>query len=198
MSSDSPSRLYLASASPRRRELLEQIGVPLQVLRCEVDETALPGEAPATYVERIAMAKALAATALVGAVDTVLAADTAVVLDHHILGKPADRAGSEQMLRMLSGRMHQVMTCVVVARGSEVRRVRVDTRVWFRTLSDSEISQYWETGEPVDKAGSYGIQGLGAVFVERLEGSYSGVVGLPLAETAALLDQFGIACWQRP
>lgn len=197
MSSEAPVGIWLASASPRRRELLEQIGVPLQVVRCAVDEAVEQAEAPADYVERIARLKVAAGVVAAPPGAVVLAADTAVVVDRRVLGKPADREQGLDMLRLLSGRSHLVMTAVAVACGKRTRLVRVDTRVWFRPLSEDEMRAYWETGEPADKAGGYGIQGLGAVFVERLEGSYSGVVGLPLAETALILADFGIACWQR-
>lgn len=197
MSSEAAGGIWLASASPRRRELLEQIGVPLQVVRCAVDEAVEPAEAPTDYVERIARLKVAAGLTLAPPEAVVLAADTAVVVDQRILGKPADREQGLEMLRLLSGRSHQVMTAVAVACGERTRLLRVDTQVWFRPLSEDEMEAYWNTGEPADKAGGYGIQGLGAVFVERLEGSYSGVVGLPLAATALMLADFGIACWQR-
>lgn len=188
--------LYLASASPRRRELLEQIGVPVQVVRCAVDEQVLAGELPEQYVQRVTRAKVLAGVAQAPLDAVVLAADTAVVLDGQILGKPADREHAMRMLRALSGREHQVMTAVAVMRGAEVQLQLVTTQVRFRALTESEMTAYWETGEPVDKAGGYGIQGLGAVFVEHVSGSYSAVVGLPLMETAVLLDDFGIRCWR--
>lgn len=197
MLSEAASALWLASASPRRRELLEQIGVPLQVLRCAVDETVRPGEAAGDYVDRVTEAKVRAGVAAAPPGAVVLAADTAVVSGDMILGKPVDRDQGLAMLRRLSGTEHRVLTAVAVASGERLERVQVETRVRFRALAQSEISAYWETGEPLDKAGSYGIQGLGAVFVERIEGSYSAVVGLPLAETAQLLARFGIACWQR-
>jgi septum formation protein len=198
MWSEPNAGLWLASASPRRRELLEQIGVPLRVLRCAVDESVMTSELPSNYVERIALRKVEAGVNAAPSGAVVLAADTAVVVDQRILGKPADREQALAMLRLLSGRAHQVMTAVAVACGTRSALVRVDTQVWFRQLNEDEMAAYWETGEPADKAGGYGIQGLGAVFVERLEGSYSGVVGLPLAETARMLADFGIACWQRP
>ena len=188
--------LYLASASPRRRELLEQIGVPVQVVRCAVDEQVLAGELPEQYVQRVTRVKVLAGVAQAPLDAVVLAADTAVVLDGQILGKPADREHAMRMLRALSGREHQVMTAVAVMRDAEVRLQLVTTQVRFRPLTESEMTAYWETGEPVDKAGGYGIQGLGAVFVEHVSGSYSAVVGLPLMETAVLLDDFGIRCWR--
>jgi len=188
--------LLLASASPRRRELLAQIGVPTQRVHCEVDEQVMPDELPAAYVERVTRDKVLAGVAAspVGAV--VLAADTAVVLDEQILGKPRDREHAAQMLAALSDREHQVLTAVAVARGEQVELRLVTTQVRFRCLSAAEIAAYWASGEPADKAGAYGIQGLGAVFVAHISGSYSAVVGLPLLETAALLEGFGISCWQ--
>ena len=188
--------VHLASASPRRRELLAQIGVPVTLVRCAVDEQALPREAPADYVQRVTRDKVVAGVAAAPAGAVVLAADTAVVLGDRILGKPADRQQGLAMLRALSGREHQVMTAVAVAQGEQIRLELVSTRVRFRPLEDNEIQAYWDTGEPADKAGGYGIQGLGAVFVERLAGSYSAVVGLPLMETARLLAGFGVPCWQ--
>lgn len=188
--------LYLASASPRRRELLEQIGVPVQVVRCAVDEQVLPGESAPVYVQRVTRSKVQAGVAEAPPGAVVLAADTAVVVDGQILGKPADRAQALDMLRTLSGREHEVMTAVAVARGAEVRLELVTTQVRFRPLSEAEIAAYWASGEPADKAGGYGIQGLGAIFVAQLSGSYSAVVGLPLMETASLLAGFGIRCWQ--
>lgn len=192
--------LYLASGSPRRRELLTQIGVPFMTQIVPIDENALPGEAPAVYVERLARAKAQAGLAALGDVSgaVVLGADTAVVLDGRILGKPADRMQALATLRALSGRTHQVLTAVAVANATRVHARVVSSCVSFRPLTDVEIDAYWASGEPRDKAGSYGIQGLAAVFVSRLQGSYSSVVGLPLCETAELLGEFGIACWQLP
>ncbi|SDR71736.1 Maf family protein [Pseudomonas oryzae] len=190
--------LHLASASPRRRELLLQIGVPHQRVAAPIDESVLPGETPAAYVERLARAKAAAGLAALGAADAcVLGADTAVVLDGRILGKPADRADGLAMLAALSGREHEVLTAVAVADASRCLTRVVRSRVHFRTLAEAEREAYWASGEPQDKAGGYAIQGLAAIFVDRLEGSYSAVVGLPLAETAELLAGFGIACWQR-
>lgn len=188
--------LYLASTSPRRRELLEQIGVAVQVVRCVVEEQALPGESAAVYVQRVTLDKIRAGVAQAPADAVVLAADTIVVLNDQVLGKPDDREDALAMLRALSGQEHEVMTAVAVARGADVRSQRVTTRVRFRPLSEAEIIAYWDSGEPADKAGGYGIQGLGAVFVEHLAGSYSAVVGLPLMETAGLLAGFGIRCWQ--
>jgi len=190
--------LYLASGSPRRRELLSQIGVPYRLHSLPIDETVLPDEAPLAYVERLARAKAQVALASLGEdVDSVvLGADTSVVLDGCILGKPVDREDGLAMLRALSGRSHQVLTAVaLVSPGRTLCRV-VSSEVSFRPLTEAELAAYWASGEPRDKAGGYAIQGLAGVFVRQLHGSYSAVVGLPLCETAELLGQFGIACWQ--
>ncbi|MDH0896988.1 MULTISPECIES: Maf family protein [unclassified Pseudomonas] len=190
--------LHLASGSPRRRELLAQIGVPFVTLIASIDETALPDEPAQRYVERLAREKAQAGLATLerpeGAV--VLGADTAVVLDGRILGKPNDRADALSTLAALSGREHEVMTAVALAATDRVGSRVVVSRVRFRPLRPGEAEAYWATGEPRDKAGGYGIQGLAAVFVSQLEGSYSAVVGLPLCETAQLLEVFGIPCWQ--
>lgn len=191
-----PTTLYLASGSPRRRELLAQIGVPCQVVLAPVDESLVAGETPLAYVERLARAKALAGLALGAADAVVLAADTSVVLDGQILGKPADRADALATLAALSGREHQVLTAVAVACATRVAVRVVSSQVWFRPLTHTEIEAYWASGEPQDKAGSYGIQGLAAVFVRQVQGSYSAVVGLPLCETAELLAEFAIPCWQ--
>lgn len=190
--------LYLASGSPRRRELLTQIAVPFLTQIAPIDENALPGESPIAYVERLALSKAQAGlAALIDTTDAVvLGADTAVVLDGRILGKPTDRADALATLSDLSGRTHEVLTAVaLVSRERQVSRV-VTSQVTFRALSQAEIEAYWASGEPQDKAGCYGIQGLAAVFVSQLQGSYSAVVGLPLCETAALLAEFAIPCWQ--
>ena len=191
--------LYLASGSPRRRELLGQIGVPFTTLPTVIDETPLPSEPAVDYVRRLACAKAqvgLASLAAPGAA-VVLGADTSVVLDGRILGKPQDRADALAMLAALSGQTHEVLTAVALANNQRCEVRVVSSQVSFRTLSTAEIEAYWASGEPQDKAGSYAIQGLGAVFVADLHGSFSAVVGLPLCETAALLADFGIPCWQR-
>lgn len=188
--------LYLASASPRRAELLRQIGVSFETVLAPVDETPLWGESASSYVERLAVAKAQAAfTVLNDEASCILAADTCVVLDGNILGKPSGEQESFQMLSALSGRTHQVLTAVaVLGQGRCISQV-VSTEVCFGPLSAEQITAYWHTGEPQDKAGSYAIQGLGAIFVERIEGSYSAVVGLPLSEVAQLLKGFGVSCW---
>lgn len=189
-------RLILASSSPRRQELLTQIGVPFSVQVPAIDETPLVGEAPPAYVQRMAEEKARAVLAQQAGDVCVLAADTSVIVDGLILGKPADAADAKAMLLRLSGREHQVLSAIAVADQSRLNSHVVSCKVAFRTLTDAEIEAYWLTGEPRDKAGSYAIQGLGAVFVQAIHGSYSAVVGLPLAETAALLGEFAIACWQ--
>lgn len=194
-------QLLLASGSPRRRELLTQIGVPFTTLGTDIDETPLKDETPAAYVERLARGKADAGLLQLAndpAYPTacVLGADTAVVLDGRILGKPADEAEALAMLAALSNREHDVLTAVAVVDEQHCETRVVSSRVRFRPISEPEARAYWASGEPCDKAGSYGIQGLGAVFVENLSGSYSAVVGLPLCETAEMLQRFGIPCWQ--
>ncbi len=189
-------RLILASSSPRRQELLEQIGVPFSVQVPAIDETPQASEPPAAYVQRMAEEKARAVLAQQTADVCVLAADTSVIIDELILGKPADAAEAKAMLLRLSGREHQVLSAIAVADQNHLKSQVVSCRVVFRELTEAEIDAYWRTGEPRDKAGSYAIQGLGAVFVRAMHGSYSAVVGLPLAETAALLGEFAIACWQ--
>jgi len=192
--------LHLASGSPRRRELLAQIGVPFQVLSAAIDESVRPGETAEHYVERLAREKAAAGLAALGdaaAGTCVLGADTSVVLDGRILGKPLDRDDALAMLADLSGREHQVLTAVSVAESGHCVSRLVTSRVRFRVIPQAEREAYWATGEPLDKAGGYAIQGLGAVFVENIQGSYSAVVGLPLLETADLLGEFGISVWQR-
>jgi len=187
--------IYLASASPRRRELLEQIGIHYQQLLVDVPEVLEEDEVAEMYVLRVALEKARAARALLAADDPapVLGADTAVVIDGEVLGKPRDRSDALAMLSRLSGRWHQVLSAVAVvgAEGEEHSRLSVNA-VQFRPIGAAEAEAYWQTGEPADKAGGYAIQGRAAAFVERLEGSYSGVMGLPLFETAELLQLFGI------
>jgi septum formation protein len=191
--------VFLASASPRRRELLRQIGVAVRLLDIGVDESTLRGEAPDSYVIRLACAKAEAGWARCeqGADAPVLAADTAVILEETILGKPKDQSDAANMLKCLSGRSHEVLTAVALRsqRGVESRLSR--SVVSFRKISAAEVERYWLSGEPGDKAGGYGIQGFGAVFIRELRGSYSGVMGLPLYETAQLLDEAGVARWKQ-
>ncbi len=182
--------LILASASPRRRALLEQLDLHFTVAVADIDERARAGEAPADLACRLAREKAL--TVLGHEPDaTVLASDTIVVRDGEVLGKPADEDDAARMLRLLSGRSHQVMTAVAVLRQDYEDVFLVTTEVTFRPLSDAEIHAYVRSLEPLDKAGAYGIQGLGAAFVERIQGSYSAVVGLPLCETVQALRRAG-------
>jgi septum formation protein len=185
----------LASVSPRRHELLAQIGVPHSVVAADIDETAMPGEAPRDYVVRMARQKALTVRQR-GARLPVLAADTTVVLDNTIYGKPRDRDDGVAMLGRLSGRTHEVLTAVALASSHEVTLCLSVSTVRFRGLTPQECAAYWDTGEPRDKAGGYAIQGAAAVFVESLSGSYSGVMGLPLFETAELLRAAGVAYWR--
>ena len=186
--------LLLASASPRRRELLWQIGVPHAIAIAAIDERPLAGETAAECVRRLALAKAHRVQQ--GSLP-VLGADTAVVVDGAMLGKPADRVAGLAMLARLAGCVHEVLTAVALvdARGSEVRLSRSEVR--FRAIDALECERYWESGEGRDKAGGYAIQGFGAVFISELHGSYSGVMGLPLFETAALLDAAGVPRWQQ-
>ena len=184
--------IILASGSPRRQALLQQIGVRFRQQVADVDETPLDNESAQDYVVRLAVAKACAVRQQSGADKApVLGADTAVVVDGRLLGKPADLAHARDMLQLLSGRRHQVLSAVALVQDRQAVVASV-SNVWFRALSEKDIEDYWKTGEPRDKAGAYGIQGIGAIFIERLEGSYSGVMGLPLYETARLLQDFGI------
>ncbi len=193
--------ILLASASPRRKSLLGQLVKEFDVLPADIDETPLHNEIAADYVKRMALEKAMAASILSQQSKLsppnraiIIGSDTSVVLDGKILGKPESFEQAKGMLRSLSGETHEVMTsvCLLDARVEHVVVKNVVTKVTFRRISDLEISQYWQTGEPQDKAGSYGIQGLGSVFVEQIAGSYSAVVGLPMFETAQLLQQVGI------
>jgi septum formation protein len=189
------AQIILASASPRRMELLNQINVTYSVNPVDIDETPLPNEAPLAYVQRLAAEKSAACRAQLGDSLPVLAADTAVVLGDLIMGKPKDQHDAFTMLRQLSGKMHRVYSAVSL-RGREHGQVVSITEVTFRTLMENEIVAYWQSGEPVDKAGSYAIQGLGGVFVASISGSFSGVVGLPLFETAELLVSQGIGIFK--
>jgi septum formation protein len=195
----SHSFIYLASGSPRRRELLQQIGVNFRVIGADLDETAFQDESPLAYVSRLAQAKAGVGWERSRDLGTapVLAADTAVVLDAKILGKPKGLNDAMAMLLELSGRAHQVLTAVALRTAAGTRVEVSHSTVAFRSIDPSEARAYWETGEPTDKAGAYAIQGYAAVFVSDLKGSYSGVMGLPLFETAALLAAAGVTCWQR-
>jgi septum formation protein len=186
--------ITLASASPRRSQLLEQIGVRHRVRPTEIDETPRPGEAPEAYVARLAAGKAEAAWAADPS-RPVLAADTAVALGAELFGKPEDQNDGVRMLAALAGRTHRVLTAVAVRSGGGLRSALSVSDVSFRALTPAECRRYWETGEPRGKAGGYAIQGLAATFITRLAGSYSGVMGLPLAETAQLLAAAGVRLW---
>jgi nucleoside triphosphate pyrophosphatase len=179
--------VLLASASPRRRELLTQLGVPHEVLAVDVDETALAGETAQQLVTRLALQKALAGRRR-DVARPVLGSDTVVVVDGVVFGKPADRSDAVRMLAALSGRTHRVMTAVALVCGADqVAQALSDTAVTMRRIAPAEAADYWDTGEPQGKAGGYAIQGRGALFIEHISGSYSGVMGLPLYETAQLL-----------
>jgi septum formation protein len=197
--------IYLASRSPRRRELLKQIGVNFQVVQLredprrgpDIDETPRAAEKPVDYALRMARTKAelainfLQRRALLHRWP-VLAADTTVVCDQRVIGKPADADDAARMLSGLAGRMHEVISAVAVAFGERVELAQSLSKVWFRALSDEEVRRYVASGESFDKAGAYAVQGRAAAFITRIEGSYSGVMGLPLAETSDLLAKFGI------
>jgi septum formation protein len=189
------AQIILASASPRRKELLDQINITYSINPVDLDETPLPNETPLDYVQRLAAEKSAACIAQLGDGLPVLAADTAVVLGGLILGKPKDRDDALAMLRLLSGKMHRVYSAISL-RGREHGQAVSITEVTFRPLTECEISAYWQSGEPADKAGSYAIQGLGGIFVKSISGSFSGVVGLPLFETAELLSRQGIGLFK--
>ena len=183
------STLILASTSPRRREILETLNIDFAVAVVDVDEALRAGEAPEEMVLRLAEAKAEAADVEPGSF--VIGADTAVVVDGEVLGKPRDEAHELAMLARLSGRVHRVLTGVALRGPHGTRSVLSETDVQFREIGRDEGLAYWHSGEPQDKAGGYAVQGLGGIFVERIEGSYSGVVGLPVFETVALLREAG-------
>jgi len=188
------TQLFLASASPRRREILERMGVAFETVAQSADETVLPDEAPEVFAIRLALEKARAGLQQrpAGATAPVLGADTAVVIDDQILGKPDDRQEALAMLEQLSGQTHRVLTGVALVDGErELTRLSL-SMVTFREIPAAEQAAYWESGEPLGKAGGYAIQGAGGVFVEQLEGSYSGVMGLPMFETHDLLMEFAI------
>lgn len=191
-----PNTIYLASASPRRREILVSLGFQPVPLAAETDETARPGEAVADYVARMARQKNAAARQLaaqrgLALAQPLLSADTVVALDNAILGKPRDAAHARELLESLSGREHQVWTAVCVSLGGQTLEAAQRSDVRFKELSTQEIAAYIASGEPLDKAGAYGIQGIGGVFVAHLSGSFSGVMGLPVFETVQLLRQLG-------
>lgn len=196
--------IYLASRSPRRRELLRQIGMTFELIplregpgrSADVDETPHQGESADDYVLRVARDKARAAARIIAArrivARPVLAADTTVVCDNEILGKPANADDAARMLGRLAGRAHRVLTAVAVAAEDRLETRVSESCVWFRVLDMAEIRRYVATGEPYDKAGAYAVQGQAAAFISRIDGSYSGIMGLPLAETAELLRSYGI------
>lgn len=189
-------QVYLASASPRRQELLRSVGLRFEVITADIDETHRVDEPPDRFVQRLAKEKAQQVAArlvnLKRPVHPVVAADTCVVVDGQVLGKPRHRDHAVQMLRRLSGRSHEVLTAVVVCRGDDILSAVSRSRVKFKTLSDDEITLYCRTSEPFDKAGAYAIQGIASGFVEHLQGSYTGVVGLPMFELRMLLVRAGI------
>ncbi|MFP1826885.1 Maf family protein [Lonsdalea quercina] len=182
--------LYLASSSPRRKTLLEMLEIPFVTLTADVEEQRRPGETPEHYVSRLAQDKAAAGVAVAPQDLPVLGADTIVVLEGDVLEKPRDEAHAAEMLRTLSGRRHQVMTAIALADKEKTLSQRVVTEVVFRRLSEQDIVSYIASGEPMDKAGAYGIQGKGGCFVKSIAGSYHAVVGLPLVETLDLFSQF--------
>ena len=187
--------LVLASQSPRRKELLGQIGVIAESVPADIDETPLAGELPQAYVERLAREKAECVAAIKPG-RVVLGSDTTVVSDGKVLGKPESFDDFKSMFSALADNVHQVMTAVAVTDGSTTRSRVVITDVAFGPVSEQQLRAYWNSGEPQDKAGGYGIQGLAAIFVKRIEGSYSAVVGLPLSETAELLSIYSVPVWQ--
>ncbi|MEO8682095.1 MAG: Maf family protein [Vicinamibacterales bacterium] len=178
--------MILASRSPRRAELLAAAGIAFEVLAIDVDETPMAGEDPKAYVVRLAIEKA-SRVAAVRPGEVVLGADTTVVIDGRILGKPTDEAEATEMLRLLRGRVHEVFTGVAIAGPSGVRSAVETTRVWFAPMTDEDITSYVDSGEPVDRAGAYAIQGLASRFIPRIEGSYTNVVGLPVALVSSIL-----------
>lgn len=184
-----PSSIYLASQSPRRRELLTQIGIEYELLSNDIDETPLDNEQASDYVQRLAIEKARAGQTLATKNKPVLGADTIVVVDKTLLGKPRDKQEAIAMLLSLSNRTHQVMTAIAFVQGDTVVSEVVMTQVTFRAINEQEALNYWLSGEPNDKAGGYGIQGLGAQFVEKIDGCYFAVVGLPLMKTQQLLNR---------
>lgn len=189
------NNLILASASPRRRQLLTDLGVSFSIISADIDEAVLINEQPADYVSRLALQKAQKILSA-NEYSVVLGADTCVVVDQEILGKPESQDDALQMLLSLSGRWHQVLTAVAVISKDRIRQVLVSTEVEFCHLDEQVCNAYWQTNEPQDKAGSYAIQGIGGRFVRQIKGSFSAVVGLPVAETAELLSAFEVDFWK--
>ncbi len=184
--------LILASQSPRRKELLTQLGYRFDCCPADIDETVQLGESPSEYVTRLAVEKASHVAQNCKPSDIVLGSDTSVVINNNILGKPRDLAQCIEMLSMLSGNTHQVLTAIAATKGALVQSMLIETQVTFKGLSETEMINYWHTNEPQDKAGSYGIQGIGGQFITEIKGSYSSVVGLPLYETVQLLTKMGL------
>lgn len=191
-------QLYLASQSPRRLQLLQQLGLKVEIFNADIDETPKADEQPVDYVRRMAQEKNHAARQQLEKLANfaphlpILSADTSVVCDGQILGKPQNHAQAAQMLRLLSGRTHQVLTAVCVSLSDQKHSLVQTSQVTFKPLTEQEISAYIRTGEPMDKAGAYGIQGVGGIFISHIESSFSGVMGLPVFETAELLRQVGV------
>ncbi len=194
-----PRPLILASASPRRAWLLGRLGVSFSIVPSEVEEVRKPGEPPKEFALRIAREKALSVASRVGS-GLVIGCDTIVVVDGEALGKPSDEAEARRMLGRLSGRAHRVISGVAVAEqpGGRMEDEVVSTKVWFKTLTAGEIEEYVATGEPMDKAGAYGIQELGMLLVSRIEGDHNSVVGLPVFTLAGMLEKFGVKWFGRP
>jgi septum formation protein len=188
------AQLYLASRSPRRQELLRQVGLRFELVPADVDERRQPGQSPADYAVAMALGKAHAGNlaARIARPLPVLGADTDVVIDGEILGKPRGRDEALAMLARLAGRTHEVHSGVALVLGARAETALSVTRVSFGPITPAQASAYWDSGEPADKAGAYAIQGRGAQFVREIHGSYSGVVGLPLYETLQLLERFGV------
>lgn len=191
-----PKKLVLASSSPRRRQLLEQLGVEFEVFSADIDESVQPLENPEDYVSRLALQKCQKVFELLQQDAVVIGSDTSVIVDQKILGKPEDEEDALSMLMALSGRWHQVMTAVAIKDQHTTRKILVTTNVEFCELTEQMCRTYWQTGEPFDKAGSYGIQGIGGSFVKQINGSYTAVVGFPLAQVAQLLRAFEVEIFQ--
>lgn len=191
----SPLSIYLASKSSRRLQLLEQIGVKAQIIDPNVPEVANPNESPLAYANRLAITKAQSGWIHPDRMLNipVIGADTIVVCDQQMIGKPINKEDGMAILKQLSGRTHQVITAVAIVHENKMKQAVVESKVTFTELTDQEMESYWNTGEPCDKAGAYAIQGKAAMFISNLTGSYSGVVGLPLFETAALMREFNVS-----
>mgnify|MGYP001165310536 FL=1 len=188
----SDAQFVLASGSPRRADLLRSVGLKFLIEPADIDESINPGEEPLDYVRRMARSKAMHVCSDLA----VLGADTIVLIDGEVLGKPLDRSQAISFLGTLSGREHEVVTAIAISLRGRIEIAVVATKVHFRDLKPHEASRYWDTGEPLDKAGGYGLQGVGGVFVEKVIGSYSAVIGLPLVETERLLSSFGVDTWR--